>query len=414
MKTILKMMATAAAAALCLLSCDRHTPYRPTDTSGTHQGGGGNNPGGGGNNPGGNTTVKAKLMSNWVIEYKGREQYTEDNGTVSDVERFHVEAPGAAYYLVRTINPEVLQNNYGTDLAKFFQDEQSYLEQDAQAYNKNVTDDLYNVSPQDLLFDRIRHGEWEGYVIGFDTKGKVTGEYAKCTFTIQEEEATSDFTKWLGDWTISDGNVSYHITVSSSEANLAYFIDGWETGSSIDNDTGTVMDGTEDYFETFFKPSNGAMYFTSQYIQTYEEEGKTYNQFFLGNIYYNGRLVEKGEYVIPEEGLNLAAAQMTDLSGERAEINGCAINAYMTDDDNSLYETAFISMQYFADDGKNLLKFNLNVPQFPLTMVKTSSGTTARPAIARRAVTKQALKHSRLQDVRKRPSHKVMARKAAN
>ena len=426
MKTIVKIFAAAAVAALCCLTaCDRHQPYRPNNTSGTENQGG-NQPGGGGNTPGGGggTTVKAKLRTDWVIQYKGREDYTETNGYVSRVERFHIEAPDAAYYLIRTINPDVFQENYGTDVVKFFQDEQGYLEQDAQYYNEKVTDYLYNQSPQDLLFDLIRHGDWQGYVIGFDNKGKITGEYAKCDFTVREDNPTPDYTKWIGSWKVSgpdpDGRiVSYDIEISSSEANYAYYVDKWETGSSIDNQTGTVMDGEGDWFESFFERSNGAMYFTSQYRQTYEENGVTYDEFLFGNIYYNGRLVEKGEYVIPEEGLDIAAAIMTETDNSKAEINGCAITAYMTDNDQNGYETAFTSMQYYADDGNQLLKFNLNVPQFPLTMERTASGSHAiarKAAAFKPAASKRALKqHTQLRDVQRKDSHqtqRAVARKA--
>ena len=398
MKTFLRIMtAVVTVACLALVSCDKHTPQRHTDTSGT--------------------TIKAKLMSNWVIQYKGREQYTEEDGTISDVERFHIEAPDAAYYLIRTINPDVFRENYGTDVVKFFQDEQSYLEDDAEYYKEKVTDYLYSASPQDLLFDRIRHGEWDGYLIGFNAKGKITGEYAKCTFTVEEEVPTEAFNKWIGKWTVSGSDVSYNIIVSSSEANIAYYIDGWETGASIDNQTGTSMDGNRDWFETFFEPSNNAMYFVSQYIQTYEEtfqeKTTTYNQYFFGNIYYNGRLVDKGEYVIPETGLDIAAAQITDLNGQQARINGCSINSYMTDDESSLYETAFTSMQYYADNGEQLLKFNLNVPEFPLTMVKTSAAVTSYPAMARKPQTKSQLRqHTRLRDVTRGTKRVPVARKA--
>ena len=419
MKHLVKIMAVAALSALCLFtSCDKHTPYRRTDTSGTTPGG--NNPGGGGgNNPGGGSaTVKAKLRTDWKIEYKGRENYTEENGYVSRVERFYVEAPGTAYYLVRTINPEVFQNNYGTDVIKFFKDEQGYLEQDAKNFNEKVTDYLYTPVTQNLLFDRIRHGEWLAFLIGFDNKGKITGEYARCSFTSQEDQATPDFEKWIGDWQISgpdpDGRfVTYNIIISSSEANYAYFVDKWETGESISNTTGTSMDGENDWFETFFEPSNGAMYFMSKYIQTYEENGITYDQFFFGNIYYNGRLVEKGEYVIPEENLDIAAAQMTNLDNTRADVKGCKITAYMTDADQTGTETQFTSMQYFADDGEQLLKFNLNVPQFPLTMVKTASGTHSaaiarKPASIRGTVSGKALRHhTQLRDVQRKDSRKA-------
>ena len=426
MKTIVKIFAAAAVAALCCLTaCDKHTPYRHNNTSGTeHQGG--NNPGGGGN-----TTIKAKLRTDWVLEYKGREDYTEDNGSVSRVERFHIEAPGAAYYLVRTINPDVFQENYGTDVLKFFQDEQGYLEQDAKTFNEKVTDYLYNQSPQDLLFDMIRHGDWQGYLIGFDANGKITGEYTKCEFKVVEDKPKDAFKRWLGFWTVSgpdpDGRlVSYNIEVVSSEANYSYIVYDWETGDSI-TDGGTEMNGSEDWIETFFWDGN--MYFTSQYIQTYQVSGTTYDQFFFGNFNYNGHHTvngqgfEAGEYIIPEEGLDIAAAQMVEIDNSKAEILGCEIIAYMSDDDMTGYKTHFSSMQYFADDGKELRKFNFNVPQFPLTMTKTGASPTSVRTVARKPATikttasKRALKqHTRLRDVQRKDSHaaqQAVAKKAA-
>ena len=418
MKAIVKIFAAAAMAVLCAVSCgDRHTPYRPTDTSGT-------NPGGG-NNTGGNTTVKAKLMSNWKIQYKGREDYIEENGSVSRVEHFYVEAPGATYFLFRTINPDVFQENYGTDVIKFFQDEQSYLEQDAEYFNEKVTDYLYTSDKTDLLFDRIRHGNWKAFLIGFDAKGKITGEYATINFTSREDTPTAAFNRWLGLWTISgqdpDGNlVSYNIEIASCEANYSYIVYDWETGESIDPTNGTQMNGQEDWFETFFEPSNGNMYFMSQYIQSYKENNVTYDQFFFGNFMVDGHIVidgqriDNGEYIIPEENLDIAAAIMTDNNNTQAEVSGCAIRAYMTDTDQVGYETQFTSMQYFADDGNQLLKFNLNVPQFPLTMVKTGNSTSATHAIARKPAaikdvdSKQALRHhTQLRDVQRKETHKT-------
>lgn len=426
MKTIVRICAMAAAAALCLITaCDRHQPYRPNNPSGTVNPGGGNNPGGGGS-----TTVKAKLMTNWTIQYKGREDYTEDNGYISRVEHFHVEAPGAAYYLVRTINPEVFQNNYGTDVLQFFKDEQGYLEQDAEYFNENVTDYLYTSDKTELLFDRIRHGSWKAFVIGFDASGKITGEYATCNFTSREDTPTAAFNRWLGKWMISgqdpDGKlVSYNIEIVSSEANFAYFVYDWETGESIDSNDGTQMNGSEDWFETFFEPSNGNMYFMSQYIQSYKEDNVNYDQFFFGNIVVNGhivvdgQLIKNGEYIIPEENLDIAAAQMTDLENRLATVNGCAVTAYMTDTDQVGYDTEFTSMQYFADNGDEILKFNLNVPQFPLTMAKTADSAphAAARAIARTPVTKQALRHhTQLRDVERKDARKTqhaVARMAA-
>ena len=427
MKTIFRIMAAVAmAACLALVSCDRHTPYRYTDTSGTGHGGNGGG--------GGNTTVRAKQMSNWKIQYKGREDYLEENGSVSRVEHFYVEAPGAAYFLFRTINPDVFQENYGTDVIKFFQDEQGYLEEDAKNYNEKVTDYLFTSDKTDLLFDRIRHGDWKAFLIGFDAKGKITGEYATINFKSLEDTPSAAFNRWLGLWTISgqdpDGKpVSYNIEIINCEANYSYKVYDWETGESIDPDTGTAMIGQDDWIETFFEPSNGNMYFMSQYIQTYKENDVTYNQFFFGNIQVNGhivlggQLITNGEYIIPEENLDIAAAIMTDLDNQRAEVSGCAIRAYMTDTDQVGYETQFTSMQYFADNGQDFLKFNLNVPQFPLTMVKTGNAPSAPHAIARKPAaikdvdSKQALRHhTQLREVQRKDSRNTrhaVARMAA-
>ena len=55
------------------------------------------------------------------------------DGSLSDVERFSVSCPGAAYFEVRILTSNELADNYGNDLKKYFQDEEGYIAADAEA-----------------------------------------------------------------------------------------------------------------------------------------------------------------------------------------------------------------------------------------------------------------------------------------
>ena len=347
MKNLIKTFALAAIAALALTGCIKHEPYghRPDD------GGNGNGGHGGG---GGNTEEKlvVRERTDWSIKYIGREDYVTDAG-VEQVERFRFVYTGKGYYIIRIVRPEDFKNAYKSDAAAFFTYEAESLLTDAKNDGVNFwqyTDEVFDAKTPDVLFNRLRSGTWTAFLIELDATGKVTGDYAEATFTLQEEVATAAFNKWLGSWRVSNG-----------------------------------MD--QEYIEGEFWAPNGYLYIVSQFLGTYDDDNLgTVDELFMGNIFDSNGLT-----IITDEGLDLAV--MVPGEGENAELQPLEVTLQTGSGE---YTTKFHSMQYYmwAHDTGEWHPYNSNVAALPLTMTRLP-GTRAdglAPAKERTA-TKASIHH---------------------
>lgn len=277
------------------------------------------------------TDPELKLNSTWQITYEGRKvvsgAYTEEI-RVNNI-------PANQNYLVSVIN-KANYSTYGGALLAFFKNE---LEHNS--------DYVYQGAPEVIQFGRFRHGTWYAFVIGLDSGKKLTGEYTYCKFTVEEEEPSAGYLSWLGNWTVSDGRISYNIQISQEEANQVYRLDGWEV---IEGNSDWVQMNLE-YLETFFEPSDGRMYFVSQYITTYEDEdldGAKVDELFLGVIDYDGITEEMGLYIVPDEGIDLAYAQLDDE--EHVTVRPCNIKVNVG---NDTFDGKFFCMQYVYQEVEN-------------------------------------------------------------
>lgn len=371
-------MAALLVAALLIPACSKHR-IPATHSNGGSQNSGGNNPGGnGGQNPGGNNGdnggqtggLTLNLRSDWKIVYEGRiEDYVELDGSLSDVEQFQVSCPGAEYFEVRILGKNDIADYYNNDLKEYLKEEEGYIAQDIEAaggfLNLNY---VYSPSTTSyILFDRARSGEYIYILIGLTGEGKVTGDYTQTTVVIEQEVASDAYKKWIGEWLVSNGEVGYRISISNSEANWLYRVDGWETGSSIASG-GTVMD--QEYIEARFDRSSGNMIFFSQYLGGYEDsEWGWLDEYFLGNIFDTN-----GLQGITDTGLDISVASFEDGSTAVASLVGAPLTMYV---DGRPYNTSFSSMCYWNVDSQNTnpewCRYNLNVPDFPMTMTKTKA-----------------------------------------
>ena len=371
-----KTMLILAAVLLAAVSCDKHTDRRREQTDPVE--------------------VVLTKPSDWSIQYKGRENYTEADGYVSRVERVSVRCPGADYYILRTISPDDLKELYKNDLKEFFETEARYLREDAFNYKEKVTDYLYYEDVQDYLLDRIRMGNWLMFLVGMDGDGYITGSYAETSVNIPEETPTEGYNKWIGEWNIGNGKIVYPVSIEKSEANYTYILRGWETGDSIDSAKGEQMD--QEYLEAEYDNYNGNLYFKSQYLGTYTENNVGIDELFLGKIdYQGGSTAENGIWIITDEGLDLAAGVMNEGNAS-ATVSGCNVNVNLG---NKTVETVFSFMQYIAAymNGNNVeySEYNQNVPQFPLTMDRTRSSVN-RPAWKPRPATRSSVHHAQIRE----------------
>lgn len=289
----------------------------------------------------------------WTVEYGGRKT-DEEKGVYEEIVVNSV--PAGQLYLVSVIN-RANYDSYDGDLEAFLKNEYKYN-----------SDYVYTGSPQTMEFGRFLHGTWYAFVIGLDSQKKLTGEYAYSKFNVDEEDPTPEYLSWVGSWKVSQGGYTYNITVSQAEANMIYRVDGWEVISG-DPDW-NQMNYEDDYLETFYEPTDGNMYFTSQYITSYQDEdlgGETVEEYFFGQIDYDGIHEKMGLYIIPEEGMDLAYARHN--GEDNASVNPCRVKVDVGKDKD--YETQFYCMQYVYKAGQDYLLYNQQVPALPMNMVRT-------------------------------------------
>lgn len=342
--------------------------------------------------------------TDWSVNYVAREDWANDDGSVDRVEHFKFSYNGNAYYIVRMIHPEDLINVYADDLSAFFTYEAEKLLADAQADGINFwqyTGEVFDSKITDIYFNRMRSGTWMAFLIELDKSCTATGDYAKTTVTLQQETATEAFSKWLGNWRTSNGQVGFDLTIRSIDNNFIYRIDGWECGSAVS----FQMD--QEYLEGEFWAPDGRLYITSQYLGSYDDADFGYgtvDELFLGNIMESGNVT-----VITDEGIDLAA--MVPQGSDTAELQPMGVTVNTA---NGSYDTTFHSMQYYMWDHKNQRyhPYNANAGgfQLPFTMTRLP-GTRAEFATPtkQRIATKASIHHN--QPKAGETARSIMARK---
>ena len=366
MKSIFMKIAMAAIASLALAGCFKDSPIQRND----------------GRYPDGDhgreqEKAKANERSDWSIRYVGREDYQNPDGSVEKVEHFTFTYKGSGRFIVRMVRPEDFKEVYQSDAAAFFQYE---------AQNLTAEDDIFASNVTNILFNRLRSGTWQAFLIEIDSKGAATLDYAETTFNIDQEAPTEAFTKWIGNWRVSNGLLGYDLTISSIDNNYLYAIDGWECGQAAS----FQMD--QEYIEGEFWAPNGCLYIMSQYLGTYDDEDfnhGTVDELFMGNIFDSNDLT-----IITDEGLDLAVMVMADDNRDAAELK--PMDVTIKTSGGNTYDTRFHSMQYYmwAHSDSGWYPYNDKVPELPLTMTR-QPGTRAGEAapVKERAATKASIHH---------------------
>ena len=356
-------------------------------------------PGGGGSQQGTDQgqqqqTVTARENKTWSVSYDGRQTIT--GGQKVDV--FSTTVPNNVIYLV-SILPLGDYREYNNDKVKFMQNELDWVmgmdAEDQKMYVYTGAQTIY-INPV------LTHGDWYAFIIALDSDNKLTGEYSYLSFEVEEEEPTPEFQKWLGTWRVSgktDGrpakDVTYKLSIESEEANYMYRVYGWETLEEEDDDWEQM---NLESLVTFY--DGGDMYFTAQYITTYDDEefNDTVEEVFLGEVYYKGAHATPDLYIIESEDIDLARATLSQ-DGLSAALEPVEVTAWFGDDnDGEEYTTVFYDMKYFywSRNDMQWYVYNQNVAIFPFTMEKI----TSEPAPALTKASSSITRGQRIRPVR--------------
>lgn len=317
-----------------------------------------------------------KETSNWKVTYTRG----ENQGVKAEV--FAVECAENLTWYMSTIEKYVLEMEKmsSDDYANYvINQEVPYM---LQYYKPS---DLFITGPETVAYQRMQKGDYYVFVLGYDANGKATGDYSVAPFTIVEEEATAEYTKWIGDWKLTstayqaqkaDGTTyeaknSYVITVDAYDNNFMYAISGWECGSGQNIDFATAL-GDPVVFPAFFE--NNTLAFQEYGIVTLaaSQNSQTEDLYFglwgYGKVVYGANTYDFTP--VGNEGDFMAVASSVD--GMIGNITGLETQ----DSDMKVTYTAMGFGAMPMRQGINYTYYN-DYMLFPITMTKAHGSRAA-------------------------------------
>lgn len=137
-----------------------------------------------------------EVNPDWNITYKGRE-VVENPYSETDVFTCAVSDGSEECYIPCLLTKSDFRNAYASNLRKCFEDYVAYRRMENLKWTKDIT-----AEPTEYVQDRLRHDDYILFMIGVDMEGALTGYYAMTECKIEQEEASEEYLKWLGDWTV--------------------------------------------------------------------------------------------------------------------------------------------------------------------------------------------------------------------
>lgn len=289
-----------------------------------------------------------EINDNWSIERSDRSINPSDK---MEYDNFLCSSEDDETYVVLPIKVSDFEYYYQNDRRALFEDFHSDFGLAVGASQwKNV------LKEGDITWQeqRLRSSDWIVFMIGIDTDGELSGLYQEYRFTIEQEVASDEYNRWLGQWKVinGDGVELFDIHILPSENNLWYYLAGWE-GDNLYFDTydQTLM------IETFFNKSNGKMEFISQYVNTMMTDYETIDFYFSGTFYYGGN------YVVDAMNYKMAETSFTTSDYTEARVDGLTFTG-------SGLTVPIQEICYFYYSGSQPSSISLDIPNLPLTFRK--------------------------------------------
>ncbi len=163
----------------------------------------------------------------WTVSYTGK-------GTINNTEYEHtisVKSTDENTYFISSCDKASFEAKDIKEIAKeeleYLKQTVAYLQQQPEYKNLTIQDMLFKGDGIDAM--NLIPGDWYGIAIGVDESGELSGLYAAAPFTIEEEEATAEYSAWIGNWTWTGSNgVSFDVTFDHYINNNSYILTGWE------------------------------------------------------------------------------------------------------------------------------------------------------------------------------------------
>lgn len=304
------------------------------------------------------------INENWTVSYGGRETIdTEQGSAMADI--ISVMSTDTERYFTSVYTADVFDNN---EISAIVEDAVSTM---LSTYGPNWVGDFSYTESVTEYYQLFSPGEYRAIAIGIDDNGAPSGLYQLSDKFEPDPITGSDgYNKWLGDWRIEDSEGrGYDITISGYTADELYTMSGWESAVLVES-MGSALD-----IPLVFDPESGSLIFAAQPLY----QTTSFTLWFLGST-------EPGSLTLPGNSTYLIASSELDETGLAATVRGGSVQY---EGDDNTYQ--FSSMQVFVQMGEKygfLTNPGINdegiptpslceVPQFPLTMTKSSASAGA-------------------------------------
>lgn len=270
--------------------------------------------------------------------------------------------------------------------------------------NYKITEFTY-VGPGTFPLNRMGKGNYYAICIGYGEDGLPTGTYSAQKFTVVEEEATQEYTQWIGKYTMTAANgVSYDVNIAQYDNNYQYIMYGWETGDALDLDNNG--DGYPDgmcfdnqfgenvvYFGVLF--SDGKLHFNEQIISPISvlNENNQEVECYLG-LYGYGKNGENLSIMLSQPfGATIATAEMTD-AGATATVTGVSGENM----DGTVMTYTNMGYAAVAQDYSDVFLWN-QPAEFPITMTRLNDAAAQQSIGTLRLESKRFNRESALENI---------------
>jgi hypothetical protein len=294
-----------------------------------------------------------EVNENWSLTRSAERSEAAIPGTdkVQQYENFVCTSKDQENYFVLTLSKEDFQAYEKDDDHK---DVKRTLFEDYYKYFTSESDYKSRVMTGDKVWkeERLRSGDYVLFMIGLDEEYELSGLYKQFNITIEPEQPTENYNKWLGWWQISfsDGSNPWNIYVDDLDPNMWYLSLGWEP-EAISADVYNM--GLKLYYDN----STGKMYLVSQEVASADNGTKVY---YYGTFKYG-----ISNIVLDYDNVRLASADFTNLAATEAQIN--AEGMYLTGVGDITFTYSLFYLRYSSTSA---IAASGSIPGFPWTMKK--------------------------------------------
>lgn len=294
-----------------------------------------------------------EVNDNWTLTRNDERTAKVITGTteLQEYENFECVSKDQESYIILTLTKADFQNY---KKAEGHKDVKRTLFEDYYADFIKTNDYKSNILKGNKTWyeERLRSGDYVVFMIGLDEDNELSGLYKQFNITIEPEQPTEDYNKWIGWWEISfpNGAKPWNIYIDDLDANMWFTSVGWEPEY-------VVTDVTNMPLKLYFSKSTGDVYIVSQEVAS-GNDGST--------VYYYGTF-PYGTYqtVLDYEDVRVAKARFTNVASSEAMIEGLGMNLVGVGDitfTNSIFYIRYNSTTAQAVSG--------SVPSYPWTMKK--------------------------------------------